>query len=268
MPRSIRGRVGQEAKEEKTLKDLQGEHKPPPTARRQSLVEEAGEKSAFRNYVRDLILGFNDGIVSVYAVVAGLTGAGFLAREIAVAGVAASIAGAMSMGLGEYVSTKGQAEYYRAEAERERRHIRTHPQLEREEIREILEKKGFPTATIEDTVEWIASDEDRFVDFMMREEFGVGDESGRSPLKAMGLVVVAFLVGAGLSVLPFILIGTATSAAAVATTLSLSGLFFAGAVRGRSSGLNWVKTGGEMLILGAAAAIVTFAVGSYFGVRA
>ena len=251
-----------------TLTELQGEHKPPPPARRQSLKEEASERSRFRNYVRDLILGFNDGIVSVYAVVAGLTGAGFVSPQIGVAGIAAAIAGAMSMGLGEYVSTKGQAEYYRAEAERERKHIRTHPELERQEIRDILQKKGLPKETIEPSVEAIAGDEDRFVDFMMREEFGVGQESERSPLVAMGLVMVAFVVGAVLPVAAFFFVAQPFTGLAIATVLSLSGLFVAGAGRNVVSDLSWWKGGLEMAALGALAAGITYGVGTLFGIAA
>lgn len=248
-------------REPSSLPELQAEHKPAPRSRLSNPKSEASEHSAVRNYVRDLILGFNDGLVSVYAIVAGVAGAGLGTREIAIAGLAASVAGALSMGLGEYLSTKSQSEYYAAEAEREREHIRKYPRLERQEVFEMLHKKGYPPALVEPIADHIIADEQRFVDFMMREEFGVGEESERSPLVAMGLVMLAFIVGAVLPLVPFLLgIGSA-GGLAVATVLSLGGLFVAGAVKGQTSGLPWWRSGAEMMLLGAVAAAVTYGVG-------
>lgn len=249
-----------------TLRELQQEHPLAPRSRLRVPVGEASEHSAVRNYVRDLILGFNDGLVSVYAIVAGVAGAGFATREIAIAGLAAATAGALSMGLGEYLSTKSQTEYYAAEAQREREHVRRYPQLERQEVHEMLEEKGYPTHLVGPIAEHIMADEDRFVDFMMREEFGVGDESERSPFIAMGLVMLAFVVGAVLPLVPFVLGVGSMTGLAIATVLSLGGLFAAGAVKAKMSGLKPWKSGFEMLLLGAAAAAVTYGVGLLFGV--
>ncbi|HWG91628.1 MAG TPA: VIT1/CCC1 transporter family protein [Candidatus Thermoplasmatota archaeon] len=252
---------------DKSLKDLQSEHLPPPGKRHAGIPKgEAAEQSVVRNYVRDLILGFNDGLVSVYAIVAGVAGAAFASGQIAIAGLAAAVAGALSMGLGEYLSTKSQSEYYAAEAERERQHIRKYPKLERQEIREMLEAKHYPPEVIDKIVEHVVSNEDRFVEFMMREEFGVGEESDRSPFVAMGLVMLAFVIGAVFPLVPFFLGLEPMTGLAIATVLSLGGLFAAGAAKAILSGLNWAKSGAEMMILGAVAAAITYGVGTLFGV--
>ncbi len=254
------------------LRELQQEHPPAPMRRRDGGPRvppgEAAEHSAVRNYVRDLILGFNDGLVSVYAIVAGVAGAAFLTRQIAIAGLAAAVAGALSMGLGEYLSTKSQTEYYAAEADREREHIRKYPKLEREEVREMLVEKDFPPELIEPIANHVTADENRFVDFMMREEFGVGQESERSPLIAMGLVMVAFIVGAAFPIMPYFLGFEGIVGLGLASALSLSGLFLAGAIKARMSHLNMMKSGFEMLALGAIAAAITYGVGRLFGVAA
>lgn len=259
------GRVSQEPS---TLRELQSEHRPAPRSRLKKPAGESDEHSAVRNYVRDLILGFNDGLVSVYAIVAGVAGAGLATREIAIAGTAATVAGALSMGLGEYVSTKSQTEYYTAEAQREREHIRKYPKLEREELLEMLEKKDYPPQLVAPIADHIIASEDRFVDFMMREEFGVGQESERSPFVAMGLVMLAFFVGAGLPLVPFFLGVGPLAGLGIATALSLAGLFTAGAVKNATSGLAWWKGGAEMLLLGAVAAAITYGVGTLFGIAA
>lgn len=252
----------------KSLRELQSEHPPPPRSLHDPRPGEGAEGSGLRNYVRDLVLGFNDGIVSVYALVAGLAGAGFAARSVAVAGLAAILAGALSMGLGEYVSTKSQAQYYAAEARREREHIRRYPQLEREELRQMLQEKAYPPEMVEDLVEHLSAKEDRFVDFMMREEFGVGKESDRSAVSAMGLIMVAFVAGSVLAVLPFALLPDARTGLAVASAASVAGLFAAGAAKGQVSGLSPVRSGFEMVVLGGSAAVVTYLVGQAVGIAA
>lgn len=254
------------ADEPSTLRELQREHPLAPPKRHRIPKGELEEHSKVRNYVRDLILGFNDGLVSVYAIVAGVAGAAFATREIALAGIAASVAGALSMGLGEYISTKGQSEYYAAEATREREHIRKYPHLEREEIHEMLEEKGYPPELLAPIAAHIMADEDRFVEFMMREEFGVGQESERSPVVAMGLVMVAFVIGAAFPVAPFFFDWPTTMGLLAASILSLTALFAAGAMKARQSGLNVFKSGGEMMLLGAVAAAITYGVGTLVGV--
>jgi vacuolar iron transporter family protein len=246
----------------KTLPELKAEHQVPPRGRTMAPATEESEQSAYRNYVRDLVLGLNDGIVSVYALVAGLVGAGFGARSVAVAGIAASVAGALSMGLGEYVSTKSQAQYYASEARREREHIRTYPDLERQELAEMLEQQGYPEHLRQPLIDHIISSEERFVEFMMREEFGVGKESGRSPFSAMLLVMAAFLVGAALAVVPFAFGDDTRTLLYAASALALAGLFAGGAAKGYVSGLPPFRSGFEMAALGTVAAVLTYGVGT------
>lgn len=250
-----------QAEDGKTLAQLQAEHAIPPKG---PIQDEEAELPAFRNYVRDLILGFNDGVISVYAIVAGVAGVSSSSTAIAVAGVAALAAGALSMGIGEYVSTKSQAQYYQAEAERERSHIQAYRGLELAELRGMLRAKDYPESLVEPLVQHIAASDDRFVDFMMREEFGVGKESDRSPVAAMVLVMAAFAVGAALPVLPYVVV-PGRDAFALATALAVAGLFVAGAVKGKVSGLSPFRSGIEMAVLGSIAALVTYGIGTAFG---
>jgi VIT1/CCC1 family predicted Fe2+/Mn2+ transporter len=250
-------RVVQATTDGKTLAELQAEHKPPPSG---PVTDESHEQPAFRNYVRDLILGFNDGVVSVYAICAGLAGAAFSSGDIAVAGVAALAAGALSMGIGEYISTKSQAQYYESEAQRERAHIKAYRSLEVQELRQMLREKKYPDDMVEPLVQHVAGDDERFVEFMMREEFGVGKESGRSAVSAMFLIMGAFVVGAVFPVIPFVLASTGT-ALALATALSVAGLFAAGAAKGWVSGLPAFRSGIEMAFLGSLAAAITYGIG-------
>jgi vacuolar iron transporter family protein len=253
--------------EGKTLDALQAEHTTPPRSRLERPPGELSEQRSFRNYVRDLILGFNDGVVSIYAACAGLAGAGFSADNTGVAGAAAAVAGALSMGLGEFVSTQSQMQYYEAEAKREREHIKAFPQLERQELKEMLVEKGYPPDLVGRLVTHFTADEDRFVEFMMREEFGIGKEAERSPMLAAFLIALAFIVGSALPVLPFFL-PAGSLHLGIATAASVTGLFAAGAAKGVVSGISWLRSGTQMALLGTVAAAITYGIGSLFHIQA
>jgi VIT1/CCC1 family predicted Fe2+/Mn2+ transporter len=250
----------------KTYEELKREHRPPPPGSLLHGHEEQEEQSPLRNYVRDLILGFNDGLVSVFAVVAGVVGSGFSAGNVLLAGIAASLAGALSMGIGEYVSTKSQAEYYEAERRLEREHIAKYPELERRELAEYLEAKGLEGPVLEQVLDKLSQDPERFLDVMMREEFGTSPEMGRAPVVASGLVMVAFVAGAALAVLPFAFARAPLQGLLLASALSLAGLLAAGAMKAKVSGLKPLRSALEMAVLGSAAALITYEVGSLIGV--
>lgn len=221
--------------------------------------------SAVRNYVRDLVLGFNDGLVSVYAVTAGVAGAAFASGQIFMTGVAAAIAGALSMAAGEFISTKSQAEFYDAERAREKEHLQRWPHLEVLEVQESLASKGLEGDTLEQAVRAISSDPEKFLDYMMKEEFGVGKESERSPAKAALFVIVAFLIGSLFAFTPYYFTD-ARPGLLISTITSLTGLFIAGVARARASRLPTVKAGVEMMFIGAVAATITFLIGTLVGV--
>lgn len=250
---------------ERTLAELQAEHGVHLGARHGEPRGELAEMSAVRNYVRDLVLGFNDGLVSVYAVTVGVAGAGFAAPQIFLTGVAASIAGALSMAAGEFISTKSQAQFYAAEREREQEHLKRWPHLEVLELRESLAEKGLEGETLERAVEAISSNREKFLDYMMKEEFGVGKESERSPAKAAFFVIIAFLVGSLFAFTPYWFLEP-TNGLFVSTFMSLTGLFLAGVTRARASRLPAVTAGVEMMLIGAVAAAVTFVIGRAIGV--
>ena len=127
--------------------------------------------------------------------------------------------------------------------------------------------KGYPAEVQETLVRHISSTEDRFVEWMMREEFGVGKESDRSPKTAMLVVMAAFVAGAALPVVPFF-VATGSRALLLASLLSLGGLFAAGWGKARVAGLPGIRSGLEMAGLGTLAALVTYGVGSLFDVTA
>lgn len=247
---------------ERTLAELKQEHGLPPRTLGAAPTGEIDEQSPLRNYIRDLVLGYNDGLVSCYAATAGVAGAAFGAHAILVTGIAAATAGALSMATGEYISTKSQAEFYAAERAREEEHLEHWPHLEEQELRESLEAKGIGPPLLEQVVRTLASDKSKFLDYMMRDEFGIGSESERSPWKAAAIVMVAFLLGSVVALLPYAWISTVRDGLAASTVLSLAGLFLAGVVRARASRLPALRAGLEMVFFGVLAGAIAYGVGT------
>ncbi len=226
---------------------------------------EMDEHLNFRNYMRDLILGVNDGLVSVFALVLGVAGAGFLPINVLLAGIAAAVAGAISMAIGEYISTKSQEQVYDAEKELERQHIRDHLDHEIEELYEFYSAKGFEGKLLDQIVEKIASDEDVLLKEMMLFEFGVLEEERRSPIKATVIIGIAFLVGALPPIIPFIFVNETSVGILWSTIFSLFGLFMVGWIKGVLVKSNRVLDGLENFGLGAAGAAITYLIGLMVG---
>jgi VIT1/CCC1 family predicted Fe2+/Mn2+ transporter len=215
-------------------------------------------------YIRDIVLGVNDGLVSIFLLVAGVVGASFTSRQVFLSAVAASIAGAVSMAAGEYVATKSQEETFEREMLLEREHLKYHREVEREEVREMFGDMGLPSDQVELIVDTLDGDDETFLRVMMALEFGVVDQQRRNPYTAMIASGGLFLLGSLPSVIPFFLIdrpGVALLVAGLATSI---GLFAVGAVKSRVTFTNPIISGVENLLIGVAGAILSYGVGVLF----
>src|SRR3989338_4659463 len=135
-----------------------------------------GEKAFYRDEawhspggraIREVVFGFNDGMVSTVGFVVGVAAALSDPRIVLITGLAEVMAGGFSMFFGSYLSTKNQREFFEQEIERERYEIREMPEKEREEIRRIYEAKGFKGGDLEMVVNHITSDNNVWLKCMM-----------------------------------------------------------------------------------------------------
>jgi hypothetical protein len=140
-------------------------------------------------WVRDVMLGLNDGLVASFAVTSGVAGAFVTGNAAMMAGLSEMLGGAVAMGLAAFISARSQIEFYQSEVERERYEIRRWPDREREEISAIYRNKGFAGPLLDQIVTHITSDPERWSNVMMREELGFNEESFDSPVRS------AFAVG-------------------------------------------------------------------------
>jgi len=217
-----------------------------------------------RQYMRDIILGVNDGLVSTFLLVSAVVGGGLDTTQVLLTGVAGALAGMISMSIGEYLATKAQDEVFNAEIALERIHLRDHRQHEKDQLSDMLGDMGLEGNDLETVVDIINDSDEAMLNMHAALEFGVVDTERRSPYAAAIASGLLFLVGALPSVIPFAMWDNTTPAILAAAVLSGIGLFFVGAVKTLQTKKNWLISGLENLTLGLAAGVLSFFVGKAF----
>lgn len=183
-------------------------------------------------WLRAAVLGANDGIISTASLILGVAGATSAKEGILLAGVAAMVAGAMSMAAGEYVSVSSQADTETADLERERQELDAMPELETEELAEIYVARGVePKLAHQVASQLMAKDA---LEAHARDELGISEITTARPIQAALTSAATFSVGAAPPLLLVLLTPEAYIAPSVAigTLLALAGLGFLGAWAG------------------------------------
>lgn len=212
-------------------------------------------------FIREVMFGMNDGLVSTIGFVAGATGALMHTRLVLLAGIASVVAGALAMGIGAFLASKSQREFFESEKARERREIEEVPEVERNEIRDIFTKLGFQKDEVEMIVHRVTSDKDLWVRFMMREELGILEESFDNPVTVGLLMSGAYVAGGVPPLLPYLAMEGPLAALKVGVAVSLVALFIIGVGKTALTKQPWLKSGIEVTLLGSLAAGVGFVIG-------
>ena len=184
---------------------------------------------------------------------------------VLLAGVAGLLAGAFSMGAGEYVSMRVQREVFEKLIAVETRELATLPEEERLELQAIYESKGIPPEQAAKLSDTIMSDEKLALETHVREELGLNTDELGSPWGAATSSFFAFVGGAIIPVLPYIF-SSGTTAFVLSIVLSGCGLLAVGAALSFVTGKSWILSGLRMLGIGGLAAAVTYLVGYLLGV--
>lgn len=211
-----------------------------------------------QSYLRDWVYGGIDGAVTTFAVVSGVVGAGLAPGVILVVGTANIIADGFSMAASNYLGTKTETEEREFLRAVEHRHIDADPEGEREEVRQIFGMKGYEGADLERVVELITSDRARWVSTMLAEEYGLAPEA-RSAWRAAAATFSAFMLCGAAPLAPFVL--GAPHAFALSALLTGAAFFAVGSAKGLWSPEAWWRSGLTTLCVGAAAALLAYAVG-------
>jgi len=214
------------------------------------------------NWLRAAVLGANDGIVSTASLIVGVAAASSGKPEILLAGVAALVAGAMSMAAGEYVSVSSQADTERADIEIEKRALKKYPEAELEELADIYVRRGLDPALAREVATQLSAHDS--LEAHKRDELGITDLAKARPLQAAGASALAFSIGAAL---PLAAAGLAPLAhiPLIVPAASLLSLALLGAVSAGLGGASKARAIVRVAFWGAVAMAVTAAVGSLFG---
>lgn len=217
------------------------------------------------NALRAAVLGANDGLLSNLSLVMGVAGAQVHERTLLVTGLAGLLAGAFSMALGEWVSVQSSRELFERQLAVERDEIVHAPEEEKEELALIYQSKGVPAEEAKRLAGQIMSNPETAIDALAREELGIDpSELGGSAWTAALLSFVLFAVGAVVPVLPF-LVFTGKTALLASAVAGGSGLFVLGAAITLMTGRSVWRSGLRQLLLGMAAAGLTFGLGKLLG---
>jgi vacuolar iron transporter family protein len=216
-------------------------------------------------WLRPTVFGAVDGLVTNASLIAGLGGGGASAHAVVLTGVAALVAGAFSMGTGEYVSVTNQNELVHAEVAVERTMHARFPAAEQAELADTFRGYGADPETAARMAAAVSRDPDTALRVHTREELGVDSEDLPSPVVAGVSSLIAFSAGALVPLLPYLL-----GFAELAYTLGITAvaLVVGGMVVGRLTGRSVLRSGLRQLALGALAIGVTYGVGSLIGSHA
>ncbi|GGP76708.1 VIT1/CCC1 transporter family protein [Streptosporangium pseudovulgare] len=213
-------------------------------------------------WLRPSVFGAMDGLVSNFALIAGVAGGTSSTKVVVLAGVAGLAAGAFSMAGGEYVSVASQRELAIAEIDIERRELERNPQAEQDELARLYESRGVEPALAAEVARQISLNPEKALEVHASAELGVTLDDLPSPKTAAISSFLSFSVGALLPLLPYLLGVTSLVWPAV---LSCLALFGAGALVSRVTARSWWYSGLRQLLVGVVAAALTFGLGSLLG---
>ena len=235
-------------------------HHLPKEDRDQFVYHTRKDPHRYTSRLADIILGGQDGLVNVLGIVLGVAAATSDPRIVLVAGLAATFAESVSMAAVAYTSTLAETDHYESEREREYRHVRMVPSVEREEVRTIYRNKGFEGELLDQIVEKITADEDVWVGVMMAEEHQLIPTNRQGAMRSALVVGLAALVGSLIPLAPFVWLPVGTSIW-LSLVISAVTLFVVGVYKARITVGNPGKSGLEMAVIGILSALVGYLVG-------
>lgn len=217
-------------------------------------------------YLKDLVYGAIDGTVTTFAVVAGVAGASLSPTIVLILGFANLFADGFSMAISNYLSIKADRAYAERARKREMWEVENTPDEEREEIREILSKKGFTGEQLDTAVGVITSNKQHWIDTMMHEELGI--LIGNNDPKKHALATFLSFVGIGFIpllayVLSYFFPFFSENTFAISALLTSGTFFLVGAAKTFFTKQNWAISGFRTFFIGGLAAVVAYVVGAF-----
>ncbi len=212
--------------------------------------------------IRSAILGLNDGLISTFTLLVGVAAASLAGgggtNIIILTGIAAMVSGAISMGLGEYVSSKSEYKYIKNEIRKEKAEIELFPDEEKQEVKNYFEKMGLRGNTLDSCVDSITGNKETWLNFLLKSELGL--EEPESPMLGAFLTFISFVLGSLIPQIPYFL-NLGFISLIISTIISFGSLFLVGALKTKITGEKKIKGAFEMVIIGIIAFSISYLIG-------
>lgn len=215
------------------------------------------------NWLRDVILGGQDGLVNILGIILGVIAGGGTRTVLLATGFSAAITESISMGAVGYTSTVADRDYYAAQQVVERAAVRDDPDLECQEITDLYRGKGFSGTLLDQVVATITANRDKWVSTILEEERHLQPVANADVMRSSVVITAATLVGHLIPLFPFLFLSRGP-ALVLAVILSAVVLFGVGAYQAITRIGSWWRQGARMILIGLGAAGLGFAIGRLF----
>jgi len=263
--------IAEEAKIEEAdhavvLRALAGGNLPSPRSTLDSILRRERWHVRGTGWIGDAIYGVNDGLGAVFGIVSGMAGYTGGSEVVLAAGLAGTLASALSMGAGAYLSSKSQREVYESEISRERAEIEEDPHEELLELELFYQLKGFTAEESRSMAEQIQKQPKQFLRTLVQEELGLSEETFPSPWRSTLSASLSTAVGGFIPIIPFFF--TVGMPAVIASfIISTLAHFVVGASKALVTTRPWWASGLEMTVVGIIEAAITYGLGLAFANR-
>lgn len=235
----------------------------------QEHLDKEHKMSTVTTYLKEIVYGGSDGIVTTFAVVAGFAGAQQMTATyplviVLLFGLANLVADGASMGLSNFLSLRSEKDLYDLERKKEIYEIKNHPKLEREESIEILINKGFTKSDAESVVSLYEKSPEYYADFMMNHELELPDPRGENPLNTGLATFFAFITFGFVPLIPYVFMSKMNSLFTLSCIFAFSALTLLGFLRWKVTKHTFIRSVGEVILVGGVSAVFAFIVGSFF----
>lgn len=221
--------------------------------------------SSSGRYIKSFVYGGLDGVITTFAIVAGVAGASLSTSIVLILGVANLVGDGISMAFGDYLSTKAEREYGSAERKREEKAVKF-PKVEKRSLMEIFLKQGFSKKDTEKIAGLLCKNKKACVDLMLAYELGISGKK-QNPLKNAATTFGSFILFGFVPLTAYVFSKSISvfqqNTFLIASIFTGLTLFSLGAVKCKVTRMNWLRSGIEMLLVGGLAAIAAYIIG-YF----
>lgn len=230
-------------------------------------LEKEHRQSPLATYLKEIVYGGNDGIITTFAVVAGFAGAeagnpsNLSVLTLFLFGFANLFADAVSMALGNFMSVRADQDVYRSAKEKELYEIENEPEMEKLETEFILKQKGFSEKDAKTLTEIYSRNKSYWLEFMMKDELGMTNPEGENPYFTALATFVSFIVFGLIPLLPYVITGRSQGVFIYSVGATFIALFLLGVLRWYVTGRKFIKSVSEVLLLGGLAATIAYTVG-------